>query len=291
MKKLFLVLTLLIAIFTLSACNNPEEPDIEPMVTLESNLEDVTPTLTTTHSDEAIEIGDEVTVTAPDVTGYRFVYWLNKELNIIMSNDQAYTFSVKNEITLKAIYHEIETESPVNLTLTSNQEAAVLTKDEETLLSGDEVTVTANALENYTFDGWYEEETLVSSDLVYTFTINNDLTLEARYSSALTESTITLDFEEDLKASYAIDTVTFDELDYILDDTLIGSLENDQKNGEWALRMRNGFFEPDFSFTYIETISFYAGRFLSDDASTFEVLVSSDGENYTAIDSYTADEW
>lgn len=50
-----------------------------------------------------------------------------------------------------------------------------------TLGSTCQVSATPNS--GYTFDGWYENGQLVSSDVVYSFSVNQDRTLETRYRS------------------------------------------------------------------------------------------------------------
>ena len=47
--------------------------------------------------------------------------------------------------------------------------------------SGSQVTVTAIAKEESVFDGWYSDGVKVSSDLVYTFEIGKDVSLEAKW--------------------------------------------------------------------------------------------------------------
>ncbi len=56
-------------------------------------------------------------------------------------------------------------------------------------LKGDSVTVTANATECFMFTGWYdrEDDTLVSEDREFTFTVQKGLQLVAKFEKAFLE--------------------------------------------------------------------------------------------------------
>lgn len=52
---------------------------------------------------------------------------------------------------------------------------------------GDTATVTASPASGYGFTGWYNGDTLVSSEKAYSFTVEGAVTLEARFASLVTE--------------------------------------------------------------------------------------------------------
>ena len=54
--------------------------------------------------------------------------------------------------------------------------------DTQTAIRGDSVTVDATPYMDYQFDGWYEGDMKVSNDETYSFTVQGDKTLEARFS-------------------------------------------------------------------------------------------------------------
>lgn len=49
--------------------------------------------------------------------------------------------------------------------------------------NGDTCTISANPGSHYTFDGWYENDNLVSSSNPYSFTVNSDKTLEGKFTA------------------------------------------------------------------------------------------------------------
>lgn len=49
-------------------------------------------------------------------------------------------------------------------------------------INGRQCTVSATECESYLFDGWFKNGTLISKNLDYTFTVSEDLNLEARFS-------------------------------------------------------------------------------------------------------------
>ncbi|MCB7406745.1 InlB B-repeat-containing protein, partial [Bacteroides uniformis] len=55
---------------------------------------------------------------------------------------------------------------------------------------GSSCTVTASANSGYSFDGWYEGSSKVSSSSSYTFTVSSNRTLTARFTATAPSSPI-----------------------------------------------------------------------------------------------------
>jgi hypothetical protein len=90
--------------------------------------------------------------------------------------------SVKNQIIITK--EAISTE-PVNITVSANPaEAATVTGGGEYTF-GQTCTVTATPTTGYTFTGWTENGTVVSSDLSYSFTATSDRDLVANFIQAI----------------------------------------------------------------------------------------------------------
>ncbi|MBN2165407.1 MAG: hypothetical protein JW717_03945 [Marinilabiliaceae bacterium] len=100
---------------------------------------------------------------------------------------------------------------------------AVITPGRAFYEDGETVTVTASAVDGYTFNGWKKvsDNTLVSTDNPYSFTINSDVEIFADYSP-LIERNVSITINGSISASYTISpdkTVYFegDEITITLD--------------------------------------------------------------------------
>ena len=132
--------------------------------------------------------GDSVTVTAPkEQNGYRFMYWA--EDGKAVSTDVSYTFTATGERTLKAMYQFGE--EMLNLTITADKTGTVKVTDGsgKVYTNTENVTIALTGLtrgdftveflgESDSFKGWENEsKKIVSSDTVYTLTLNMNTSL------------------------------------------------------------------------------------------------------------------
>jgi len=93
------------------------------------------------------------------------------------------------------------------------------------------------------------------------------------------------DFESAYKQGYAIDIITINDLDWVFNDALIGSLSSDQKNGSRSIRLQNGYVETIFRVENMEEISFNFGNFSQNTPSAnLTINISEDGVNWYTID-------
>lgn len=100
-------------------------------------------------------------------------------------------------------------------------------------------------------------------------------------------------FEDDSKGSYASATVTLSGETWTMDESLIGNLATDQKNGSNSARMKSGSLETHFTAANISKISFYKGKYGNEDNTTLSIELSTDGIVWTTVDSGIAigDSW
>ncbi len=131
------------------------------------------------------EMGESVTVTATTNTGYAFLGWYEGEE--LIATTESYTFTVSTTKTLTAQWgFEIALEKNITsagaLTGSGNYE-----KDSS-------VTVKATTNTGYTFLGWYEGTTRVSTSESYTFTVSSARTLTAKWGFKVT-------FEKNISAA------------------------------------------------------------------------------------------
>lgn len=117
------------------------------------------------------------TITATPKTGYSFVGWYEGET--LVSSSGSYTFTMP--YTNLSYVAKFSTNS-YDLTLTSNDINKGTVSGSGTYAYGAEVTATATEIAGHEFIGWYQDVTLKSTSLVYTFTMPyNALSLEARF--------------------------------------------------------------------------------------------------------------
>jgi len=197
MKKLLGTIVLAFGLFVLGACDPTEEAEINVTSDLAEAELSVEP-------DTALEIGEEATITASTVEGYEFVHWEEEGTGDVVSTDLSYTFPVATDLTLVAVYDEIEDEvDTYEITLQSDHgDAELSVTPEGEIEEGEDVTIFASQIEGYVFDHWLNTETeeIFSEEAEYTFAIDADMTLEAVYLdeySAAADETIE-DFEGDL---------------------------------------------------------------------------------------------
>ena len=128
--------------------------------------------------------GASCTVTAAANPGYTFTGWF--EDNTRVSTSTSYTFTVTAAHTLEARF----TQDTYSVSVSASPAAGgTVSGGGNTFTYGASCTVTATANPGYTFGGWYEDNSLVSSNANYTFTVTAAHTLEARFGADQTLTT------------------------------------------------------------------------------------------------------
>jgi uncharacterized repeat protein (TIGR02543 family) len=125
--------------------------------------------------------GDTVTLTATPDSGYRFEGWYEDGARV--SANSTYTFTAEADRTLEARFTEDEVPLPTYFTITATATAGGTVTGGGSYGEDSTVTLTATANDGYHFTGWYEGETLVSSDLEFAFTATVNRTLKARFAA------------------------------------------------------------------------------------------------------------
>jgi len=178
MKRLFALILMFTLVGALSACDwfNGEDEILD--IVLTSDLEEAELTM---DADDPLA-DQEVTVTASEVEGYVFEHWLDSESGDILSEERSYTFTPSADMTLEAVYSEAV--DAVEATLHSEIEGVDLQIDPDgPVQPGTDVTLSASEVEGYVFDYWYDttHDSVLSEDAEHTFTLEEDLTIEAIY--------------------------------------------------------------------------------------------------------------
>jgi len=101
---------------------------------------------------------------------------------------------------------------------------------------------------------------------------------------------ITEGFENSSKTAYAKANITSPTGTWVLDDALVGTLATDLKNETKSLRLRTGSISMNFDVKGMTMLYIKHGKFGSDAASTWKLMMSVDsGANYTQIGSDIAE--
>lgn len=122
------------------------------------------------------------TITVPDdapagESRIRMIYtnaWKNWPTNGTAELDKGIVYDIVVEVVEKV---DITANASEGGTVTINGEAT----NTKRVIKGSEVTLTATANDDYSFTGWYDGETLISSDNPYTFTATANASYEARF--------------------------------------------------------------------------------------------------------------
>lgn len=182
---------------TLVSSDNPYSFTVSSDKTLEGKFTAKSYTITTATSPVSggsisgggtYDYGDTCTLTATENPDYTFATWVD-ENNNFLSNSNPYTFTVSGDLTAKALFST----NYNTYTITVISPHGTISGD-GTYTIGDTVNLSCTPDAGYTFDGWYMNGSLVSSDNPWTFTASGDWTIECRYE-ALQTYTITVNID------------------------------------------------------------------------------------------------
>ena len=152
--------------------------------TINDNPSAGTISTTTNYTGEVLPQYAAVTLTATANTGYSFDGWYNGSTRV--STSTSYTFNINSNLTLTAKWTSGVTPTTYTLTTINDKTYAgsITSYTDKEFNAGSSVTLTATVdpESGYTFDGWYDGTTRKSTNEVYTFTINSNLTLTAKWT-------------------------------------------------------------------------------------------------------------
>ncbi len=124
--------------------------------------------------------GQNVTITASPKSGYRFVGWYDGES--LVSDQKSYTFNMENaDLSYVARF----TYQSYNLVVnTESSQKGDVSDSSGSYDYLEEVTIQAFANDGYSFSGWYDGSSLISSDNPYTFNMPHaNKTYTAKFST------------------------------------------------------------------------------------------------------------
>ena len=137
--------------------------------------------------------GTKITLTAEaKEQGYRFVGWYNSsdQSETLISADATYTFTVDKNMSVYLKFEQLEMCNffayPTEAGRIIENGVEVEFTESRKVEKGTKITLTAEAKEQgYRFVGWYnssdQSETLISADATYTFTVDKDMYVYAKF--------------------------------------------------------------------------------------------------------------
>ena len=131
------------------------------------------------YSNSSKTAGTGITLTATANSGYTFVGWYDGDIKL--SSNSSYTFTMPAK---DIIYTAKFRQNSYTLSTTTNlSDAGTYTQySSSSKTAGTSITLTATANTGYTFVGWYDGDTKLSSNSSYTFTMPaKNVNYQARY--------------------------------------------------------------------------------------------------------------
>lgn len=125
------------------------------------------------------EDGQSVTLTASAADGYEFAAWRENGSNV--STSATYTFTASANRAITAVFTVIPS---YTVTASIDPSGAGTVTGTGTYRRGTSVTVTAVPADGYTFSGWKNGSTTVSTSSSYTFTVTANVALTAAFAKA-----------------------------------------------------------------------------------------------------------
>ena len=151
--------------------------------------------------------GTQVTLTAVPNTGYHFVAWMDGSTEVSTANP--YVFTATTDVALSAIFAADGTD-PDYYTIVVNYDASRGTvTGAGTYLAGTQVTLTATSNPGYRFAGWSNGV----ADSVYTFVVEESLTLTANFAETVGIQPLTSDLQPNIYPNPAHTTATLSGLE------------------------------------------------------------------------------
>ena len=227
------------------------------------------------------------TITAEPLAGYRFEHWIDRDTGLIVSYQETYNFTLNRHRNFEAIYVN---DNDYGLYLYSNIDNLDDFDFSSGYLMNSSIELIAPDAEDYLFKHWfdYQNQVIISEESTFTLTMDESYYLIAVYHQETAprlyyEET----FEELTKGTYASGIVQAYGHQWWFEDALIGTLDNDQSNGDRSVRIREGYIELLLSIDDVHRIEFMYGRYLADSDGILEVYLAFDEQDWLLVDTLT----
>ena len=246
----------------------------DPTLRLSANQPNVNVTL----SHETFTLDQTIEIEAPIIEGHRFVYWLDLDFNRIVSYERQINLRMSRNQRLLAVY---DREDVRRIHLENNANVTGLT-DALRLPVDSVVTLEAPAIDEGHFLYWKDikRAEILSQEATIDLSLEEDLFLGAVYALYDTPQTTVHRFDGASKTSYDEGPLLIGDMLWLFEDALIGTLANDQALNERSVRIRQGALKTQTPLEGLVSVSFYAGRYLTDTASLLKIYLVNEQDTY-----------
>ncbi|MGD8780280.1 MAG: hypothetical protein PVH88_15100 [Ignavibacteria bacterium] len=166
-----------------------------PMYAINLSVEDTAKGSINPNGNVFKESGENLTFEATPKRGYEFDYFMIDTTTSLTGNPDSLT-NIDADHSVVAYFKDAPVLT-VNLSALPADEPSLteaLSKSpNEPYYKDDEITVKAGQVEGFVFENWTEEEVVVSTDTIYTFTLTSNTDLVANYSGTLRSVTVVID--------------------------------------------------------------------------------------------------
>ncbi|HPS02437.1 MAG TPA: InlB B-repeat-containing protein, partial [Candidatus Sumerlaeota bacterium] len=150
-------------------------------------------TLTKTPAQPSYTEGATVTLATTPALNYQFRGWLDGSTTVSAAASFVYTMPAANKTLTAKFKALLPDQFTVNVVADPAVGGTVSKAPDQSIYTvGAQVTLTAVVQDGYTFDGWFDGATQVSSELTYVYTVAESKTFTAKFSKVVVP-TYTLD--------------------------------------------------------------------------------------------------
>lgn len=130
------------------------------------------------------EVGSQVTVVATPNSGKYFRGWKANGSDVIISTDASYTFSLNGQTDLIAVFADTEAPAYYNVQVVNANPTlgSISPEGVQQVESGSSIRLTATPGTDVTFNGWYVENSVVSTSLIFDYIPAGNGTIAARFT-------------------------------------------------------------------------------------------------------------
>jgi uncharacterized repeat protein (TIGR02543 family) len=132
------------------------------------------------------ENGTVVTLTATAAEGYTFTGWYEGTTKVSAENSFTHTVASTNKRFTAKFAQDVPKYAVTVVADPTAGGTVSKNPDQATYASGAQVIVTATVTDGYTFTGWYDGDTKVSSNVSYTYTVAAEKTFTAKFTQVPT---------------------------------------------------------------------------------------------------------